>query len=331
MRLILHPGHAKCGSTSIQKAIIKNRDQLKKHKIIVPDPQLRLPWEKGFNPNGETPRPFFRKLMESGDTKDLLPKLENIRSHLDNNYSIIISAENLVNQLNQASGKQIHLELARYFDDTRIIYYIKRQDDFLLSAWQQWGYKQGKNFQDFVNTALLSGNPNYCTAAKFFSRVYGKKNMDVVPIDGGKLYKNNLVADFFHRLELPANEFNCSRLESNKSLNPHLCDTLSKLPHLFTDVHDESLKRDLESLVEKNSRIFEKSPDFFSKNERKRILERFKKDNDFLRNTFMDSQDWPSQPTSHSESENSDGYEEALAIQMELIIKLIRKVSNEGN
>ena len=234
MKLVLHPGHSKCGSTTIQRTIIKNRSLLESHGYIIPDPQLRTNGDEGFNPNGETPRPFFRYAMEQGDLSNLKMKLDAIkRKYKDDNKIILISAENLVNQLGQSAGLNIHRLLRDYFIDCQVIYYIRRQDQFIMSAWQQWGYKQGLALNAFIKRAVSMRSPNYRLITSAFSNIYGKTNVQVVPLAKDSLHGGDLITDFFYRLGVTDRVRLPVRSVDNKSLNPYICEALAQVSHIF--------------------------------------------------------------------------------------------------
>lgn len=331
MKLILHPGHSKCGSTSIQKAIIRNRPALEAQGFVIPDPQMRIRGDREFNPKGETPRVFFRRAMESNSVAELAERLEHIRSRLEGqDKTVLISAENLVNQLKVPAGMNIHQEFKRHFDEIRVIYYIRRQDDFLMSAWQQWGYKQGMGLDQYVSKALRSKSPNYRLAVDFFAGLYGSDSLSVSPIDKDFLHESDLLKDFFSRLGADYAAFDLSPDPSNKSLNPALCELLSLSPHLFKDVHDETLKHRLEEILGDSATIHLRDPGYFPFAKRKAVLQKFRADNKYLSDRFMGGKHWPA-ALAAPEEEDAEADEVArelknvrylLSVQMELLLKL---------
>lgn len=293
MKLLLHPGHSKCGSTTIQKAIIKNRKLLEAHGYVIPDPQMRIRGDDGFNPNGETPRAFFRHAMEQKDLGPLKEKLARLKQkHGDSDSTVLISAENLVNQLGAASGLNIHRLLRDTFDSHEVIYYIRRQDQFIMSAWQQWGYKKGLSLQAFVEQALKTRNPNYRVIASAFSNLYGKTNVTVVPLLRESLIEGDLVSDFFARLGIRDKVQKPADSIDNKSLNPYLCEALSRVNHIFRDIHDESVKHQLEQSHSSNPALYMRDNNYMSAKTRKRIYDAFSEDNRFIADNHETGDVW---------------------------------------
>lgn len=330
MKLILHPGHAKCGSTSIQKSIIRNRDLLESHGFLIPDPQMRIRGDKGFNPHGETPRPFFRKLMEDNTLSSLQEKLLHIQDQTKGNEkTVIISAENLINKLQHPAGAGIHKIFSDYFSNVEVLYYIKPIDDYLLSAWQQWGYKSGRNFEKFVDDSIATGNPNYKKTTDILSKIYGENSLDLILLNENFLYGKNLLEDFYTRIGVDFSKVRKPKSRSNISLNPYLCDLLSRSPHLFNSIHDESIKEVFLEKLGKNSLAFRKSHDFISSDISEKIKNRFWNDSQHLVNNYMpdacpDSIVMKTSTDRERKKNQEEGINQILSIQMELIISAIK-------
>ena len=97
-----------------------------------------------------------------------------------------------------------HRVLAARFAHVQVIYYIRKQDDWLLSAWQQWGHKTGKLLDAWVDYCLLSHLPSFLWNANHFQEIYGASSLSVVPMHRTALLNGALVADFYQRLGIDA-------------------------------------------------------------------------------------------------------------------------------
>lgn len=288
MRLLLHPGHAKCGSTSIQRSLIANRQALADHRVVVPDPQLRLPGEAGFDSQGETPREFFRRLMELGDTGPLEARLRAWRESPSwPDATFVISAENLINHLMGPIGERIHRALADYFDVVQVIYYIRRQDDYLLSAWQQWGFKEGKTFVEYSQEALRRANPHYLAVGQAFGKLYGADSVTIRPVLPEALRGGELLQDFFGRLVDDPSTLSFDQDRSNLSLNPFLCEVLSGRKTLFRDIHDDSLKQRLIRTFGADSELFQREAFFMDPALARHIMTHHREENLRLQKHFF--------------------------------------------
>lgn len=338
VKLFLHPGHSKCGSTSIQQALVMNRQLLQQYNLIVPDSEMRLPGEPGFNQHTETPRPVFQRAMNENNTQALETILERIIPQLaSENQSLIISAENLVNRLNTDAGRKIHHVLKRFFSSIQVIYYIKRQDRFILSAWQQWGYKTGQSLNAYLKETLKKHSPNYLMIAQTYCKIYGREHLALIPVHRAYLYKNDLILDFFKRLgvdtqhvAMPPNK------SSNRSMSPALCDIFAKLPHHFENIHDETIKRKLETLLENHPLLYTPPQPALTKAQVRKVYQRYEKDNQQLQATYFPDL---ALDEFFSIDENENMYKQKsmkaridetnylLTLQMDILLSLLRKLS----
>lgn len=318
MKLFLHPGHAKCGSTSIQRAIIRNRPALAEHHVVVPDPQLRLPGEAGFDPYGETPREFFRRLMETADTAPLVARLQSWReSPLWRDATFVISAENLINHLMGPIGERIHTVLAEHFDAVQVVYYIRRQDDYILSAWQQWGFKAGKTFAEYSQEALRQRNPHYLAVGQAFRKLYGPQNVILKPLLAQALKGGELLTDFFSYLVDDPSTLSFDQSRSNLSLNPYLCEILAGRKGLFRDIHDDSLKQRLIKTLGENSEIFRKEKAFMDPELARSIMLHHQQENLRLQKHFFPDVSYEAVFGIGDESGADDGERRQLSRQRE--------------
>ncbi|WP_146140419.1 hypothetical protein [Zobellella endophytica] len=329
MRLILHPGHAKCGSTTIQNFLRDNRDFLFKNKFITLDSNLRTQDEPNFIEKSESPRGFFKRILNGNSLLNLEEKLSNIKNRFSD-HTLIISAENLTNQIAEgAPGSSIHKTISEIFTDVTVIYYIKPQDTFLFSGWQQWGYKQGLSLQQYIQRSLNQGGPNYLRAINFFEKVYGKNNLNISPLTSNALINNDLIDDFCSKAKLPILDKKVNLSPQNVSLNPIICDILSRHPELFKDQHDEEIKNKLESLHSKPIFLHNKLDGLLPRKNRKVILDRFLADNKYIHETYFPHLDFENTFYGHIEKVKPLGGEierikEENRVLVDLFISLIK-------
>lgn len=243
MHLILHPGHAKCGSTTIQRFLHLNRYRLHREGILIPDKELRLPHDKHFDYKSDTPRDFFETLIKLKNPELLNDRLYAIRNN-PNFSKVIITAENLTNHIN-GYGEFIHKALRTFFSRITIIYYIKPQDSLILSSWQQWGYKEGYSIENYIRYSLQKRNPNYLQIVRSLEEYYGKENIVIKPLVKDALYKNDLISDFLHEASISIDDLKFPKGEINKSLSPIICEILSNKKELFKNTHDERVRNKL--------------------------------------------------------------------------------------
>ncbi len=77
MDLILHPGHGKCGSSSVQKFLYDNRAVLQDAGVAVPDRFLHFRFEKNCDFSVQQPAvSYLSKLANQGKSSLLEKRLE---------------------------------------------------------------------------------------------------------------------------------------------------------------------------------------------------------------------------------------------------------------
>ena len=146
-KIILHIGAAKTGSSAIQAFLRRNAQAFAECGFIVPDRYLGL----SANITGEHVW-AIQERINAADKSGLVARLEQAAELAGEGKTLLISAENLSNL-----GNHQYLAEALKRSDARVILYIRRQDELLTSAWQQWHSKVESDF----NAWLLKGLKTY--------------------------------------------------------------------------------------------------------------------------------------------------------------------------
>jgi len=287
MNLILHPGHSKCGSTTIQQFLYDNRLYLEEKGFAIPDRNFFFGFEKESDFSVDHPSVnYLSNTSKNGTYTTLKRRIERAlkKAETSNIHTFIISAENL----STPPTGPIHQIFSEYFKVKKVVYYIRRQDDFTLSAWQQWGYKTGRNLDEYCKFQITTGRPFYSLIASMLVDNYKQEAVDIVPFSRAVFYKGDLILDFLKRTDL---EFLSSKVVNtrveNKSLSPLVCDYLSQYPDVFRTMHDNLPKTNLETYKEHQSWLFETRKDYLNTAQRDIILDYFEKQNRDLQQAYF--------------------------------------------
>ena len=293
IKLILHPGYNKCGSTSIQRYIHQNADLLEQQGVFISDINFRF----SFDPpwlliRKASPFFYFERMMESGDFSAFQKRVESVvkSAKRKNCKALIITAEGLGNAQGKARGKPIHEILSAAFDRVVVPIYIRKQDDYLLSSWQQWGHRQGESLSEHIDQALEASSdyaPDYLETAQYFSKFYGEQNIQVIPLVRKALKEGDLSADFCIRTGIEPAELRQVGDHVNKGLNPFICDILSRTPQVYSHVHDNSVKSALEACISNKEILYKKSKIFLSHEQRVRIMKHYESENRVLHEKYF--------------------------------------------
>jgi len=196
----------------------------------------------------------------------------------------ILSAENLANP-----GIA---ELLSGFDsqfDVSVIFYVRPQFQWIPSAWKQWGLKTGVALGDFVSQCIEDRTPSFRAGIESWKSALPAATLHVRFLIPELLTGGNPAQDFFNLLGLSKGQYEIENEARNPSLDVSVLHVLSKNPHLFSDIHDNSLTRALTCALPKKFRLT--NVQMLSAEQEARIEESFRKENLWLLNTFCSGKD----------------------------------------
>lgn len=230
-KIFLHIGAAKTGSSAIQAFIRANLDYFAAQNFVIPDHMLGL----GSRIPGNHVMPM-QELISAPDAKRLQAAFKVLREEPEADKTLLISAENLSNP----GAHSYFTEALEGFDAT-VILYIRRQDELLTSAWQQWHSKVGDDFQAW----LIQGLQNYGHWDRVIAdwqSIVGKGRVTVRLFEHEAMVEGDLLRDFLHCLGLDASstapEFDLG------PVNPSYSDIITPLVagnrDIFENVHDNA-------------------------------------------------------------------------------------------
>jgi len=240
-KLYIHIGAGKCGSTALQHFLWRNVAKLAESSILIPSTKLTFDGNEFGNQIW-----FFQHLLkrEPREARGVVQKrLKTLKGHMEKSgfHTVIISAENLSNPV----GFETLFSECDDFFDVKIMFYIRRQDDFLLSAWKQWGLKISESFDAWLSNDTWF--PNKCLWGDWhrylrpWEKMFGRERIMLRRYAPDKLVDGDVVKDFFVSCGLFTDEMVIEKPVANRSFN----DTVTRLAldahDLFTGIHDNRL------------------------------------------------------------------------------------------
>jgi hypothetical protein len=282
-RLLLHAGFAKCGSASIRTALFQNFRKLQKDSVFVFDKDLRLA-RTAADLIG-TPIWCLEQARKHSEnltrriSAEIAPLLKRKGQHL-----AILSAENLANP-----GMADLLAGLDSQCDVSVIFYLRPQLQWIPSAWKQWGLKMGASLSDFVVQCVDTRTPAFKRDIESWKSTLPAANIHVRFLIPELLTGGNPVHDFFNLLGLSEKGYEFESEARNPSLDVSVLHVLSKNPHLFADVHDNSLTLPLTRALSKKFRSTNIL--MLSAKQEARIEECFRDENRWLLNTYCNDAD----------------------------------------
>ena len=203
-RLYIHIGCHKTGTTTIQRTLFENNKALESHGVRyfcrnyftaenVP-PHLHS-W-LGFKGDPNT----FEEGMYLRDPEKLARELDQLNS------DVVISSENFSFIFEGEELYKLREELSTYFSNIKIICYIRRQDEHLVSH-----HQEGSKLNRRPEYALFRHSPcalpeynarhrlylDYHQRLSMWGDAFGDENMVIRVFEREKLEKHDLIEDFF--------------------------------------------------------------------------------------------------------------------------------------
>ncbi|RBW46962.1 hypothetical protein DS885_05495 [Psychromonas sp. B3M02] len=232
MKLIVHIGTEKTGTSSIQEALQSNRALLikngyyfsqcggkinnLKYPLYCMDESRDDPYFKNNNINTIEKRREFKSNFEQAFENEV----ESLPSNI---HTVIISSEHFHSLLiNQSEVDLMKSLVAKYFNDVKVICYLREQVNTCLSHYST-SIKTGgsSELSNFIKKCSPQ-NPyyNYLDLLDRWSAVFGKSNLIVGLFDKKTLKNNDIVDDFFYKIEFDTSQTKIIRSQqTNQSLN----------------------------------------------------------------------------------------------------------------
>ena len=282
-RLIIHAGFAKCGSASIRTALFQNFRKLQKDNVFVFDKELRLA-RTAADLIG-TPIWCLEQARKHSEnlTRRLSAEIAPLLKRKGHPLAIL-SAENLANP-----GMADLLAGLDSQCDVSVVFYLRPQLQWIPSAWKQWGLKMGASLSDFVAQCVDTRTPAFKRDIESWKSTLPAANIHVRFLIPELLAGGNPAPDFFNLLGLSEKGYEFESEARNPSLDVSVLHVLSKNPHLFSDVHDNSLTLPLTRALSKKFRAT--NIQMLSAEQEARIEECFRDENRWLLNTYCSDAD----------------------------------------
>lgn len=293
--LYLHIGTPKTGTTSVQFFCKKNRELLYQRGIAYPlfatdgiindTRNGHFLVEQHLLPDGGVD-----KKTELAIVKERMGELHKIFGEVD---SILLSDEGLWHKLCGVKKKRLERlkkDADRNGYQIKIIVYLRRQDTFLSSWWNQSikmnGRAHNQTWEDFLKEDYL--HLDYYNELEAMAKVVGKENIIVRRFDKKSFEKRSLFEDFFEILGITLDEeFQYEEQSRNIGLmgNTHeIKRILNGMPELSLEWNDY-LKGTLQSISKCSGQAYPNN--MFSEEETKLFLEQYAQGNQKVSEEYM--------------------------------------------
>ncbi|MBI6630653.1 hypothetical protein [Pontibaca salina] len=308
MKLVCHIGTPKTASTFLQNTMVENRDWLQQNGVIYPDLLARSPNHITlFYAASEQIHDFAREYGLK-TRADVLHFREKIGHALDRQISdapknartMLVSSENLTG--NQYSIQNLRDLFCPRFDDIKIVVYLRRQDDAILSMYGEYMRKgfNGMSFPEFVSACLGKGSPTpylyYRRMLSSWINIFGKPALEVRLFDRAHLAGGDILRDFMTVVfgsDLPDLSQIRRAAQDNTGLAAPVLEFLHRMYPYIPRRKNDALNMDRIRLGPRIDALPatprpQMAPDLSQK-----IMEHFRPANSWLRKTFFPEFDGP--------------------------------------
>lgn len=261
MRAILHIGVEKTGTTSIQKFLALNRDALRTRSILFPQSPgvSNHTLLAGYAAN-DASRDDIRIANGIESHDDLLLFRERFEAAFTREVedaacdTVIMSGEHCSSRLvTPEEVGRLHQLLYRVFEAVRVIVYLRRQDEFMVSSYSS-AVKSG--LEQKLALPRLEGEMQRYDFAKILDRwggVFGRDAMEVRLFGRSAMVNGSSVDDFIRATGLPPDLPYEMPNEENRSLGSAALEVLRLLNKHIPEIKDGKIfapRGDLQTLME---------------------------------------------------------------------------------
>lgn len=279
-KLIVHIGANKTGSSAIQRFLSMNSLALREEGIIVPNNEFRVTARiPGYHVFG------FQELLQNPleGRKQLGEAIDAAQAAYPEATAILLSAENLT--ANPAAPSLFEDLVERY--DTRVIIYIRRQDEYILSHWQQWNSKVQADFWAWV-ISVVGTLGNWRAYLENWETVIPRDGITVRVFEKPKLEGGEVVADFHNVLGIsrPLDAFAFPEDTVNPSFSDAIMDLVKGNELVFQNAHDNDFYKFVVKMTgDRYTKTARQSSISFP--QRQAILDKYKRQNDWVRESYF--------------------------------------------
>jgi len=319
----IHAGLHKTGTTSIQYFLDKNKSNLKKNNIIYLEigkhghAQHLIPWAIKDS----------HRIDDKKENAHIINKLKKTINNINTHHLLISSEEfEFFNEKNVLQLKKITGAI-----NCKIIFYIKRQDNLLISEYKQLVKQYRTRFSgsllDFIFSYKFWSRLNYFSLLEKWSKHFGPDALEVKIFDPQKFTNTNVIHDFLHILNLNADDFASQDwAHQNRSPSDLACEVIRSYNDL--PINQKTHERIVE-LSQELSTLADHGDDFslISEKERRSICSAFElSNNQIVEKYFKKHQNKPEQLFSNDFKTSRDDVK-----KHDIVLAIKERINNELN
>lgn len=298
--LYVHIGTPKTGTSSIQEFMTENREVLEKHGYCYPELLRRDPGTS-MKRNGHFLVHEVRK--ENGKRDAALEKeirlegMQQVAECFKRVDNVVLSDEAIWRRLSGNAHRNLYTNMKAEADRRgyliKIIVYLRRQDDYLISHWNQAVKHRIRSTQtaDERIWHVVNNEPNtvkYATRLDSMAKVFGKENLIVRRFDPSAWVNGDIIDDFMYCIGLSVtDEYHPLEKRVNTGLQGNIIE-IKRIINKDKDFTQEEvfyLEDILRPLSNEAGKRYPSS--MLSQDEIRKLLDIFKEENDRVAEEYI--------------------------------------------
>lgn len=314
-KYVIHIGAGKAGSSSIQGFLRNNHQALGVQGFLVPDNKLSV----GGPVTGEHVWGMEGLIQaeDPGAVADRLSALETAAG----DRTILISAENLSNL---GSSRVFGNSLAER--TCSVIFYIRRQDEYLMSAWQQWYSKVENDLSAWLIKALVQ-HGHWGRVINEWQNAIGPGAVHVRIFDREEFVEGDLIKDYCACAGIDSSDedVNTNVSVENISFSDAITDLITGAPSLFSGAHDNEFYNMIGSLTGRDF-VPQKKVSLISRNTRESIMYYYREENQSVCRNYFKGRQHLFRPIDHNQYQYLSD-DDLRRQQLQFLTRLVFEIS----
>ena len=325
--LVLHIGFPKCGSTSIQSAMIRNQKMLRDQGIVIVDQAFRHPGQGMAKAVAQVE--LGQILAEPDPSEKIAEGLSAISAaaiaHGDR--VCVISSESLGNAKEFAP---LFRPAAELFSEITVLAYVRPQHEWLPSAWKQFGLKAGRTLQDYISEGMAQRLPNFLNRLERWKEDIEGCQLTVGAMRRAALKDGDLIVDAFTRLGWPTQGLAVDSRSANSAFDFDVLSVMERAGSVFEGLPLGVLFNYLEQALPPQARKAGRQP--LDVDQQLAIMRHYEKYNRALVRRYMPELTYEQAFGTEDElrqKDTSDDFETALARTLSYMLLMMQAQRDE--
>jgi len=216
MKIIVHIGTSKTGTSTVQQTLNRNRKHLNSlgyHYLRSMGVRSHAAFPRCFFSMPSVEDPYFKKLgihtdvaIADHNKRKLRAFEREIKGLPSNIHTVITSCEHFYGRFqDRAEIESFHGYLKMHFDQVEAVVYLRSQAEVVASLYSTALRTSGlqKELSDFARKHCHAGNPyyNYFDGLSRWRQVFGPSALSVRLFDKMEFVGGDLILDFFSRID----------------------------------------------------------------------------------------------------------------------------------